>query len=229
MVYEPSTEVEPRRDWLSSLSESQRAIVVALKMRGTVSAKELAEQLFLTVGGVRHHLTLMVSAGLVTAHQEHGPRGRPGLHYTLTERGHGLFMDGHMALATEIIGELEQFDPAVLELLMAGRASRLLGEAKRLSPGANTEDRLAGALSVFDRHGCMPLLEIEDNGTAQVTLRHCPLLAAARVSSSVCTSEVTFLHAALGDRKVSLQQHRLAGAAICRFQIEADDVEPAAK
>ncbi|MBA4179232.1 MAG: hypothetical protein C0506_01450 [Anaerolinea sp.] len=212
--------VETGRDWLSSLSESQREIVLALKLRGAATAKELAGELFLTVGGVRHHLALMVSGGLVSARQEPSPRGRPGLRYALTERGHGLFADGHMVLATEILGELEQLDPAILQVLMERQASRLLGEAAPLAMGGAGEDGLAGAVSVFDRHGCMPLLEMDANGAAEITLRHCPLLAAASASRSVCEAEVSFLRAALGQRKVTLKEHRRAGGEVCRFRVE---------
>lgn len=220
MGMERESGLDTGRDWLSSLSESQRAIVVALKMSGTASAKRLAEELFLTVGGVRHHLTLMVSGGLVKAHQERGPRGRPGLQYQLTDRGHALFVDGHAALATEIISELKDYDPAILDVVMAGRSSRLLGEAKRLSPGESPEDRLTGALAVLERHGCMPLAETDRSGATEITLRHCPVLAAARVSAAICNAEVTLLHAALGGRGVTLEQSRPEGAAVCVFRVD---------
>lgn len=220
MGIERESNAETGRDWLSCLGESQRAIVEALKLCGTASAKQLAEKLFLTIGGVRHHLTLMASSGLVKAHQERGPRGRPGLHYELTERGHGLFVDGHAVLATEIISELAEHEPAVLEVLMASRASRLLGEAKRLAPGDRAEDRMAGAVSVFERHGCMPLLEVESDGSERITLRHCPLLAAARVSTAICDTEVTFLHAALGGRQVTIEQSRPGGASVCVLRVD---------
>lgn len=228
MGMERESGLEIGRDWLSSLSESQRAIVVALKMSGTASAKRLAEELFLTVGGVRHHLTLMVSGGLVKAHQERGPRGRPGLHYQLTDRGHALFVDGHAVLATDIISELKDYDPAVLDVAMAGRASRLLGEAKRLSPGEGPEDRLAGVLAVLERHGCMPLAETRGAGLTEITLRHCPLLAAARAAVAICNAEVTFLHAALGGRKVTLEKSRPEGAAVCLFRVDPFETGAAA-
>ena len=62
---------------LGALAPTRKAILEAIKRAGGLRAEELAEQLQITVSGVRQHLAALQSEGFISHTTVRGQPGRP--------------------------------------------------------------------------------------------------------------------------------------------------------
>lgn len=69
------------------MSRTRRVILQTLAVRGEATVVELAEQAGVKAITVRHHLTSMNAAGLITRDSRRQPVGRPCYVFSLTAKG----------------------------------------------------------------------------------------------------------------------------------------------
>ena len=117
-----------------AMPTTRRAILLALKRRGSMRANDLAEHLGITVAAVRQQLLRLSQDGLVTHHRDADGRGRPSHSYELTQGAEMLFPKRYGDLTTELLGYLGGPDSTeVTELFEQRRRRRLAGAQPRLA------------------------------------------------------------------------------------------------
>src|SRR3954454_16128871 len=92
-----------------AISESQRAVLYALRRRGEASTEELAEALGMTVSGARQHLVGLAAAGLVASSEaaaHPARRGRREHRHHLTAAAEPLFPKAYGELTNQLLGYL---------------------------------------------------------------------------------------------------------------------------
>ena len=203
---------------LSSLATTQRDIVQLLKFNVEMGTEDLARELFITAGAVRHHLALLSRAGYVTYRQEGERRGRPRFIYRLTDEGHALFPTAYEALALKLLKAVREEAPQVLQRVLEE------GAQERLEHATGDEDApatgcAAALLGPFERDGFMPRVEGE-SGSVRLTMHHCPILEAARTAPEFCEAELQLLRKAAGPN-VARMEWRLEGSELCSYLIAA--------
>jgi len=211
------------------LPDSRRAIVTALKERGSATIAQLAPQLGLTGEAVRQQLLQLRQEGWVEAAVDRdtarGRTGRPATRYHLTTAGEHLFPKHYDALAISMIdaiGEELGSDATVrvLESVSNARAAALVPSVEGRTLEAKL-DVLKGWYFEDDPH-----MEVESTGDDFILVeRNCPYYNTAMHRPALCSVSVNALTRLLGLR-VARDEKFQNGDGRCVFHVYAS--EPAA-
>lgn len=202
---------------LELLGPTRKALVLAIKARGSATAEELGETCYLSPAAARVHLAGMERMGLVShANKSAGP-GRPKNQYFLTQSGEDLFPHCEAGFAIDLINVMARVPEwgAALETHQAEAVGR---EVR----GATPNERVQSLADSPRLQKYFPELSEDAEGAWKVTMRHCPFLAVARAHPSLCELETRVFARALGeDFAVANHQNRVTGHDLCQFYIAA--------
>mgnify|MGYP001176227769 CR=1 FL=1 len=162
------------------LSKSQQQVVLFLKSRGAQSIRILAKNLKLTTMGVRKHLNILEHDGIVkTSKPSHQTRGRPVILWALTGLGHALFPDAHNSLTNELLSDLGEQYPEVLDKLMQSRLERMESEyrAKLTACEHELPAKVNLLADLRTNQGYMAEVRLLPKGWLLIE-NHCPIYAA---------------------------------------------------
>jgi DeoR family suf operon transcriptional repressor len=119
------------------MSGTREKILLTLlnKPRSTIS--DLAVAANINAISVRHHLSSLQAADLITSEEERHGVGRPRLVYTLSEKGVEQFPTSYLKLANHLLEQMHIVLPGamlnkVLERVAADIASKYLDQVKEL-------------------------------------------------------------------------------------------------
>ena len=204
---------------LEFLSSTRQVLLVAIKNDGEATTEQLARETFLSPGAVRSHLLALEAQGLVTYVRVRDGPGRPRHVFRLTQNGESLFPQLHSEIANILLSAIEDEDAALVERVLDRYLQSQLKLAHENLTAASRPERLLELVDMVDRYGFFPRLEVVDNGPANLTLRHCPLLAVAQQHASVCEVECRALNEVLPGADVARTAHRLEGDSVCTYTI----------
>jgi predicted ArsR family transcriptional regulator len=198
----------------------QRRILEALKLRGPLTARQLAA---LRGGGtvaMRAHLRNLVLSGLVAHEEERQAVGRPARRYRLTPDSDALFPKHYDVLAVKLAETVaaELGEEALIRILR-----RWLEE---LHPyfDAQLPNEFEARLEALANHqssfGFMASVRKERVGLTVVE-QNCPVAKVAAQFPQICAHEATLFQRVLG-RNVDLTCCQARGDALCEFRIGAD-------
>jgi len=200
---------------LATLASTQREILTALKLSHELGTEELAQRVYVTPGAVRHHLALLTNSGYVTYRTEGEGRGRPRFIYSLTLDGEALFPTAFEEFALRLLEEVRRAPGLPLEEVLCRVTQARLGTGEMPS-GASRREALEALRAIFERGGYMP--STAENGSATLTLNHCPIRTAAQAERGLCAAEQAHMERLIG-RPVERTAWRFAGDRICQFRI----------
>lgn len=211
---------------MKQLPESRRAIVVALKQRGTATIAKLAEDQGLTGEAVRQQLLQLQREGWVepATPRDSAPArtGRPATSYRLTEAGDHLFPKHYDALAVAVID-------AVSEELGGDAALRVLARVSDDRVQA-VEPTLRG-LTLLDKVTALknwylsddPYMDVDRDGEDLLLIeRNCPFLNTAMRRPALCSVSVNALTRLLGVR-VHREEKFQNGDGRCVFRVHVNE------
>lgn len=208
---------------MSELASSQEDILLKLKQKGPLSAKQLAEALGITPMGVRQHLAVLAERGLVSEGAERRQsRGRPVRPWQLTEKGHGRFPDGHSQVSVELIAAVrETFGESGLDQLIARRTEKTFELYQGVLNAQTTlPAKLRKLAELRSQEGYMCEVERVDRGEWLLVENHCPICAAAKSCQGFCRSELeTFQRLFADQATVERTDHILQGARRCAYRV----------
>lgn len=202
---------------LATLPHTRRQILEAIKRHGEARAEDLANELEITVSGVRQHLNSMAAAGLVAHREVKGGPGRPKFYFRLTPDGESLFPRRYGELTHEIMLFLEDEDPALLDRMLSRRVRARVARARARLKSDSFQDRLRVVVRMLDEEGYLAGFEPLDDGTYRIVEHNCAVLAVASRHPQVCSSEMSFLQALLPDAEIERTSHMLAGSPTCSY------------
>lgn len=208
------------------LPDSRRAIVTALKDRGSATIAQLAPNLGLTGEAVRQQLLQLRQDGWVEAVVDRdairGRTGRPATLYRLTSEGEHLFPKHYDSLAVAMLD-------AVAEEFGSDAATRMLERASNdrvavLAPaieGRTIEEKLAVLKGWYFEDD--PFMDFESSGGDFILIeRNCPYYNAAMRRPAVCSMSVNALTRLLGVR-VTREEKFQDGDGRCVFHVYAQE------
>ena len=217
---------------INQVSDSRRAILVALKQRGPLTIAQLAEFLSLTGEAVRQQLLQLQRDGWVETRAiavagERPKTGRPAVAYHLTQAGDHLFPKHYAELAVAMLDTVatEFGEPAVVKVLERLADDRV----------AAVEPTVRG-MSLAEKIGSLKNWYLEDdpfmeagadaNGYRLVE-RNCPFLNTALHRPKLCSISVNALTRILGYR-VEREEKFQNGDGRCVFRVlQNEPVDPA--
>jgi DeoR family suf operon transcriptional repressor len=195
-----------------------RADILMELKRSRRSAKELAEQLGLSLNAVRHHLKELEADGLVEYEREQRGVGAPAHAYRLTTRAERLFPRRYeetllLVLARVVEREGRQAAIEMLETRYRDLAARLRPELT----GAPEGERARIVTRALVEEGYMA----EWRGSPQdgrLTEHNCAIHSVAARFPEVCAAEARFFEETLG-ATVERRAHILGGCTACEYVV----------
>jgi DeoR family suf operon transcriptional repressor len=190
-------------------------ILTHLQHHGEATVRELGVMLGITATAVREHLVHLEARGLLSVRAVRAGPGRPRLAYSLTERAAALFAREHDTLATLLIQQLAERDPAMLAEVLDGVAARLAAGYERHLDEGVMASRLARLRDAYRARGIPSGI-----GAAGDTLEvfNCPYPGAARAHAAVCEMDRRVIGRVIG-AAIALDGTIREGQRCCRFRI----------
>jgi DeoR family suf operon transcriptional repressor len=215
-----------------ALAPGRRAILDSLKLRGEATAEEIAGELGVTASAVRQHLRALQDEGLVAHRDERnglegspGP-GRPRRRYCLTPAAESLWPKRYAQLTNQVLGILEESDPALIETVFERRRQTRVDRARRRLDGKTFDGRVKELASILDDDGYLADYERIEPGRWRVVEHNCAILDVAHRYGNACSTELAFLREAMPDAEITRVAHLLSGAHVCAYEILPRPVTP---
>lgn len=198
-------------------------ILVALKRAGSLTAKELAEQLSLSSNATRHHLKELETEGVIGYRREQRGIGAPTFAWHLSPTGESLFPQRYKELLTQVLQQVaeragRQAVVAALETRFADLAEKLSGELADALPAK----RMDVVLRALVDDGYMAVWHDGESGL-RLTEHNCAIRALAERFPEICDAEARFLEEALG-ASVHREAHMLDGCPACEYRVRFPEV-----
>ncbi|MDX2194017.1 MAG: winged helix-turn-helix transcriptional regulator [Gemmatimonadales bacterium] len=193
-------------------------VLIELKRHRSLTAKDLAQHLELSLNAVRHHLKELEAEGLVEYAREARGVGAPVYVYTLTPLGEALFPSGYEDALTAVLEEIVARDgrEAAVSLVTAHFAA-IVRRVKAETEGQPAAKRLAAVARALTGAGYMAEWGAS-GGTGTLREHNCAIRAVAERFPEICAAERAFLEEVLG-AEVERTQHLLDGCAACEYSV----------
>lgn len=214
----------------SSLSETRKIkdlILQRLKLKGTQTATQLAEQLQVSPMSIRQHLQTLQAKGWVCYEEERQPIGRPVKQWQLTQETFKLFPNHHEDLAISLLQSAEMiFGETGLEELLRYRVSKQIQKYQVALVDCKTwRDRTHQMAHLRSQEGYMAEVIPQPDHSLLLVENHCSICAAAQRCPQLCTAERDVFAALLGDEiRIERVEHILGGDRRCAYRITPADL-----
>lgn len=209
-----------KQDW-SPRSAAER-ILMALKMHGALTSAELGARLGTTGEAARQQLVKLAEDGLVADERKPAGRGRPAVHWHLTEKGQARFPDTHAALTVDILRSISGVlgEEALDRIIQAREWKTQALYEEAMADCVSLRDRLGKLVELRNAEGYMAAAEEGEDGEFRLVENHCPICAAATVCQGFCRAEKSVFENVLGDGiSVKRVEHIVSGGRRCTYVI----------
>jgi DeoR family transcriptional regulator, suf operon transcriptional repressor len=190
------------------------AILLQLKKTESLTTKELASRLGVSLNAVRHHLRDLGQRGLVEYRTERRGVGAPVFAYRLAQAGEALFPRRYETLLLGLLHQLVRTQGreravALLDAHFTNMAERVQPDLADASPDQRLE-KIASLLSV---EGYMA-----EATPDTLTEHNCAVQAVAEQFPEICDAEAKFLSTVL-KADVQRKRHILDGCTACEYRV----------
>ena len=193
-------------------------ILQLLKMRAGMTVGQLTDAMHISQMGVRQHLAILETEGLVEHYLEKQGRGRPPYIYRLTDEANSLFPTAYASFAVGLMHEVAKFNgPGFINKVFRERMkSQLKAYQLRLKDKALPE-RVKELARIRDEEGYMA--RCDENENDYILIEHnCPIAVIAEEYPHVCEIELALFRQSLGT-KITREEHLMQGSHRCCYQI----------
>lgn len=204
----------------SGLKGPRADVVMVLKRAGNRTARELGEELGLSLNAVRHHLKGLEAAGLVDYDRQHKGVGAPCFRYRLTPAGEALFPRRYEDAVSRLLDHVVEREgrAAAVEVLQA--RYRELAQTLRTSlASATPQERLHGVARALANDGYMPEVRESPPGLPMLVEHNCPMQQVAERFPELCEAEARFLAEVL-EAEVVREAHIASGCGSCEYTVK---------
>jgi predicted ArsR family transcriptional regulator len=210
---------------MAAISERQmrdvrHRVLGLLKLKGSLSAGEMSQDLEITYMGVRQHLTLLERDGLIRHHTEQRGRGRPTYVYSLTESGHERFPRTYPQLANDLLDTIRALDGEDgIERVFGKRTEWLEARYKARLVDKRLEDQVRELAQIRTEEGYMAGWEKLDGNSFVLWEHNCAIRQVARHCAQACSHELELFRRVLDSAEVTSEAHMMAGDRACAYRI----------
>lgn len=197
-------------------------ILVALKRSGSLTARDLGDQLGLSSNAIRHHLKELEAEGVIGYRREQRGVGAPTFAWHLSPSGESLFPQRYRELLTEVLVRVaEQAGRQAVVSALETRFTDLAVTLQDDLAGASPDKRMEVVLRALVEGGYMAEWRDEANGLHLVE-HNCAVKALAERFPEICEAERRFLEGVLG-AAVQRESHMLDGCSACEYRVQFVD------
>jgi DeoR family suf operon transcriptional repressor len=180
---------------------------------------EIADSVGINAISVRHHLTNLQAANLVTAEEERHGVGRPRLVYYLTDQGLENFPTRYYRLTNSLIEQIkETLSDSEVKKLFKAMADKLSHEYQPIFESLGFEEKLALLKKVMEKEGYE--LGWERKGDAyEIDEIACPFYQIGRDHPEICLFDKSLISNLLSVPEENIK-HLRTGENRCTFQVQ---------
>lgn len=201
---------------------AREAVLRVLKLRGELSASELAKSMNITYTALRRHLSQLQHEGLISSKQiHHGSAGRPVNFYRLTLEATDKFPGGYEQMAGNLLDTLfeEGGHIRVMDFLRENN-SRLVSQLKPRFEGKNLGEKVEELADYFSENGYMTRFAKLKEGDFFLYHQNCAIYKLAVRYRQLCILEPRLMEDLLGV-KVIRQQYILKDHPVCGYFVDS--------
>ena len=203
------------------MQETRQQILTILKEKGSATVGTLAISLDLTPITVRHHLSILLGEGYLTAQQVRRKVGRPHYVYALTEKASDLFPQGYHLLTARLLDELKAMvGQDGMQVVLTRLADKLAATVGPQIGNGTLEDRLDQAAHLLVAEGFLARWEKTPDGYIFYEL-NCPYRRVIQRHPEVCAMDQHFLSAVL---RISVEKIDciVVGGERCSYRVHTE-------
>jgi DeoR family transcriptional regulator, suf operon transcriptional repressor len=198
----------------------QADLLLELKKRQPLTARELAARFAVTPNAMRRHLETLEAAGVVRHSREVRGVGGPVHAFVLTASGEALFPRAYAHVLLESLNSIaaEHGRDGVAELFRRKWAA-LVTDAAPVLATLPLAERVQLVAELWTSMGYMAEADV-DEGTGLPVLRkhNCAIRAVAEQYPEICATDAQFMTDVLGV-PTERRQHILAGCNTCEYVV----------
>lgn len=209
-------------DLLDKDQLSTRAYILQLlKTKGPLSAKELTDELGITVMAVRRHIQSLERDDLITSKTVRQTMGRPTAVYSLTKQSDSFFPRKYHSLTLELLNELEEhFGKNAVDQLFEGRKNKLQKKYDPSMEGKDFSERVSILAAIQNENGYMVELDKLSDEEFVIKENNCPIEQVATKYQHACQCELQLFESLLGDAEISRTDCLSKGGQRCTYSIK---------
>ena len=200
------------------MSETRMRILQLLKMRAGLTVGQLTDAMHISQMGVRQHLAILETEGLVEHYQEKQGRGRPPYIYRLTDEANSLFPTTYASFAVGLMHEVAKFNgPGFINKVFRERMKSQLEAYQHRLKDKTLPERVKELARIRDEEGYMARCDESEND--YILIEHnCPIAVIAEEYPRVCEIELALFRQSLG-AKITREEHLMQGSHRCCYRI----------
>ncbi|MCX8103977.1 MAG: transcriptional regulator [Candidatus Bipolaricaulota bacterium] len=200
--------------------ETRRKVLELLKLHGPMTAQRLAEELGITVMGVRGQLAALERDGIIRHEIVPQKLGRPSYLYSLTELGDELFPRTYAQFAQSLLEAIQAVEgPKALERLFDHRTELLAAQYRARMNGRSLRERVAELARIRTEEGYMADWEELGKNRFLLTEHNCAICQIAQRCPTACSHELELFRRVLDDATVTRDKHIIKGDSMCTYVI----------
>ena len=200
--------------------QTRRRILELLKLKGPMTADQLAEELGITSMGARGHLIALERDGLIEHHSQQRGMGRPSYVYSLTDQGDEFFPRTYPQLANSLLEAMRSLaGDRGIEKLFSKRTEWLEAQYRARMADKTLEERVKELAQIRTEEGYMADWEKLDEDTYVLREHNCSICQVARHSPQACSYELELFRRVMEDAEVTRQKHMIKGDRVCTYVI----------
>jgi DeoR family suf operon transcriptional repressor len=214
---------------LAGFTGLRAELLVSLKKRQPLTARELGDEFGLTANALRRHLKGLEEADLVRYRPVVRGVGAPVYAYSLSDAGEALFPRSYepaLEAALETVAE-DLGDDGVMRVF-ARRWQTRFGESLPLLKTLAPAERAQLLAELLSAEGYMAEAAMQSPTRAELKVFNCGLHGLPGRYPQACQAEVRFLEQALG-ATLERREHIAGGCNACTYHVKfAEEPAPAA-
>lgn len=166
-------------------------ILHMLKLKGSLSVSDMAQELGITEMAVRRHLNTLERDKLIKSSLVRQAMGRPTNVYSLSQEADEMFPRNYHDLTLDLLEDIEAIDGMdKVDLLFQRREDRLEEKYRQYIHG-ELENRVAKLAEMQNQKGYMVEWEKDESGTYYIKEFNCPISQVARQFTQACSCELS--------------------------------------
>lgn len=205
---------------IATMPGTRRKILELLKLRGPMTAHQVAKELGMTAMGVRSHLICLERDGLIRHEPIPKKLGRPSYVYALTAQGDELFPRTYAQFAQSLLETIRALEGAkAIERLFEQRTKILAAQYRARMNDKSLGERVAELAKIRTEEGYMADWEELDRNTFLLREHNCAICQIAHTCPTACRHELELFRRVLDDAEVTRDKHIIKGDWACTYVI----------
>lgn len=206
------------------MQDTRAEILQILQRDGGATVAQMARTLKLSIGTLRHHVSILERDGLLRREKIRQRVGRPQLRFRLSAKGKESFPKRYDSLSSKLISQIKTaFGTRALTALLDRMSQDALEKHDLSQLGESVSERADSLMEILGQEGFVANWERCD-GKLKITQHTCPYHAVVKEHPEVCQYDTKLISIVL-DAPVKRTTCMSCGDRACTFEAEVEALQ----